>query len=304
MRFDDDAELDASQIDDQRGGGLLGGIPGGGLVVGGGGLGVLGLIIVLVINALGGGGAGHGLSGGGGSQAVSASELGEQCRTGRDANAREDCRIVAVVNSVQAFWSREFQRQGGQYPPARTVFFTGRTNTGCGAATSDVGPFYCPADKHVYIDLGFYDELRTRFGARGGPFAEAYVLAHEYGHHVQDILGTIAQVDRSGDQEGPQSQSVRLELQADCYAGVWAHYATTTPGSDGRPLITELTDADIADGLDAASAVGDDRIQSQFQGRVNPESWTHGSSRQRQHWFLTGYRSGAISACDTFSGAV
>lgn len=299
MQFDDDAELDVSQVDDQRGGGggLLGAIPGGGLVVGGGGLGIIGLIVVLVMNVLGGGS-------GDSSKTMSASDLSQECRTGQDANSRQDCRIVAVVNSVQSFWTAQSARGGQRYTPATTVFFTGRTSTGCGAASADVGPFYCPADKRVYIDLGFYDDLRSRFGAQGGPFAEAYVIAHEYGHHIQDITGTIARVDGSGDRQGADSQSVRLELQADCFAGLWAHYATTTPGADGKPLVSQLTEADITDGLDAAAAVGDDRIQSASSGRVDPESWTHGSSQQRQRWFLAGYRSGRSSSCDTFVGAI
>ena len=205
--------------------------------------------------------------------------------------------MVGVVNSLQAFWSERFTASSRQYSPADTQLFTGSTRTGCGAASSAVGPFYCPADTTVYIDRGFFEVLRTRYGAVGGDFAEAYVLAHEYGHHVQTLLGTSARAQRSATQEGPQGASVRLELQADCYAGVW-----TASVRDGGFLTVD--DTDITEGLSAAAAVGDDRIQERATGRVDPESWTHGSAEARQRWFRTGLRTGDPAACDTFSGAV
>ena len=275
MRFRGGAQLDTSQVSDRRGAGPL--------AVGGGG--IIGLI-VLVFSLLNGGGGGDLTAPTPGGPT---SDLSAECQTGEDANQREDCRIVGVVNSVQAFWE---QRLPG-YQRASTVFFTGGTNTGCGSATSAVGPFYCPLDQKIYIDLGFYDDLRSRFGAQGGVFAEAYVIAHEYGHHVENLRGVL---ERGRSREtGPQSPGVRVELQADCLAGMWARGAVDTG------FIEELTEVDIQDGLDAASAIGDDRIQEQAQGQVNPESWTHGSSEQRQKWFLTGYRSDLISGCDTFA---
>ncbi len=300
MGFRDDAQLDTSQVEDVRGStGRFGRVPGGGITVGGGGLGLIAAIIGLLfgVNVFSGG-AGP-LSGLDdrtlGTPAADNAELAASCRTGADANEREDFRIVGYVNSIQAYWKGQFERSGRAYPIAKTRFFTGEVPTGCGPATSDVGPFYCPADKYVYIDLGFFDDLRTKFGAQGGPFAEAYVLAHEYGHHVQDTLGILK--GGSGGQ-GAESRSVRTELQADCFAGLWAHNAASTR------YLQPLTQADIADSLDAAAAVGDDRIQSEFQGRVTPETWTHGSSAQRQHWFSVGYEQGSVAACDTFKGSV
>jgi predicted metalloprotease len=291
MRFRKDANLDPSQVEDRRGQGGTA-FPGGGIAVGGGGLGLLGLAIYLAIALLGGGG-GLGPLQNLDDQSIGAqppSAIRAECRSGEAANTRADCRIVGDVNSIQAYWADQFERNGRRYSGATTVFFTGSTHTGCGVATSDVGPFYCPIDKHVYIDLGFFDDLRDQFGAMGGPFAEAYVLAHEYGHHVQDLLGRL---QGGSGEAGAQGSSVRTELQADCFAGVWANHAAQTG------FLTDVTEGDIADGLDAAAAVGDDRIQARTQGQVNPETWTHGAASQRQHWFTVGYQSGKPAACDT-----
>jgi predicted metalloprotease len=289
VKFRPGARLDPTQVEDRRG-------RGGAVAVGGGGLGVAGVVIYLLFALLGGGSGGgvfdqlDGLSVGPGTTAASA-QL--DCSTGADANERQDCRILGDVNSVQAYWSSWFKRHGKTYEPANTVFFTGSTPTnGCGTATTDVGPFYCPADRHVYIDLGFYQELHDRFGAQGGPFAEAYVIAHEYGHHAQDLLGDL----RGRQTQGPTGTSVRTELQADCYAGVWARNAVATG------YIVDLTQQDVNEGLDAAAAVGDDRIQQETQGRVNPETWTHGSAAERQKWFTRGFQRGEPSACGTLTG--
>jgi predicted metalloprotease len=295
MRFRRGARLDPGQVTDLRGRRMG---RGGGLALGGGGLGLAGLVIYLLF-ALLSGGDGLGQLAPLEDQQVgrgdTPGEVSQECRTGEDANERQDCRIVGVVNSVQAFWNSVFQRSGEKYPYADTVFFTDQVQTGCGFASSQVGPFYCPRDQQVYIDLGFFDELESRFGA-GGDFAEAYVIAHEYGHHVQNQLGVLERI--GSDRQGPESRAVRAELQADCFAGAWAANAVDTG------LIEELTQADINEGLDAASAIGDDRIQEQTQGQVNPETWTHGSSEQRRRWFSRGYEEGRPAVCDTFTGSI
>jgi uncharacterized protein len=293
MRFRKDARLDPSQVEDYRGRG--GRMPGGAPLALGGGGGIIAIVLVLAFLLLSGGGGLGDLGALEGQQvgpgATPSPELQNECQTGQDANEREDCRIVAVINSVQAYWNRAFRG----YEPTRTRFFEGGIDTGCGAASSAVGPFYCPTDRYVYIDLGFFDQLQSQLGARGGPLAEAYILAHEYGHHVQNLTGVLRNADRD---TGPQGGQVRVELQADCYAGLWVGNALDTG------FIEELTRQDVADALDAAAAVGDDRIQERAQGRVVPESWTHGSSEQRQSWFVRGIEGSGPQSCDTFSGRV
>jgi predicted metalloprotease len=202
--------------------------------------------------------------------------------------------VVCVETSVQAFWRRRLPDFGAPYQPSKLVLFTDVTPSGCGTASSQTGPFYCPPDKKVYLDLDFFRELQQRFHARGGDFAVAYVVAHEYGHHVQDLLGTERRM-RSMQQARPDQRnalSVQLELQADCLAGVWGHSAYEAG---------KVSRQEIADALDAAAAVGDDRIQKEVTGRVRPESFTHGSAASRQKWFTAGMQSGNPDACDTFS---
>ena len=308
MRFNPKARLDRSQVQ-RRSGGSRGGISGGGgfPIPAGVGGGIGGIIVIVVIVLLSGGLGG--LTGGDTSGsadprsadgAVASSELTE-CETGEDANENPDCARLAVVNSIQSFWEQALPEQTGeQYVKADTIMFTGSVDTGCGAASSDTGPFYCPTrdDMQVYLDTTFFEEvLEGQLGGSGGDFAEAYVLAHEYGHHVENLLGYLG---RARTQQGPESDAVRIELMADCLAGMWTKYATTAEDEGGEPLILELDESDIEEAIDAAVAVGDDKIQQRGGGRVNPESWTHGSSEARKAWFTKGYTEGTFRGCDTF----
>ena len=219
-----------------------------------------------------------------------------QCKTGKDANNITECRVVATGNSVDGVWSQLLQG----YTRPRIQLFDGQVQTNCGPATADVGPFYCPADQTAYFDTSFFNVLVDQFGSSGGPLAQEYVVAHEFGHHVQNLQGVLGRAQQGP--TGPEGNGVRTELQADCYAGVWAHYAAITrQESTGETFLEPLTDKDIADALSAAASVGDDRIQEAATGRVSPESWTHGSSEGRQHWFTVGYQTGDPNKCDTFS---
>jgi predicted metalloprotease len=287
MPFNDRARLDPSQVEDRRGRRV-----GPAVAVGGGGIGLVVLVLALLLgvdpSSLGGSAPPSESTGGTGPT----SSLQEQCQSGTDANNSEDCRIVGFVNSIQSYWTDEFARRGSSYTPAKLIIFSDATEAACGYASAAVGPFYCPEDQQVYLDLSFFQDLRTRFGAQGGAFAEAYVLAHEYGHHVQNLTGALSASAGARD-TGPTSGAVLTELQADCLAGVWAFNATETG------FLTKLTDAEIAQSLDAAAAVGDDRIQQQTQGHVSPESWTHGSSEQRQMALKDGLQSGNLDTCAT-----
>lgn len=317
MTFNDNAQLDTSQVQSGgSGGGFGGGGGGGGMIPGGiatGGIGGVILLILMLLfggNLTGGGGGGGGnmidtsqISGGTGTQDAAANDQISQeiskCHTGADANANDVCRIVGTVNSVQAFWGSYLPKYNIQYTKVPTIIFSGATSSGCGTATSAMGPFYCPLDKKVYIDAAFYQDLTQKYGADGGNLAKEYVLAHEYGHHVQDILGLLGKSQQ--DPQGAESASVRTELQADCFAGIWVAHATETKDANGNTFLQPITQQDINSALSAAAAVGDDRIQQKAQGRVTPETWTHGSARARQYWFTTGYQTGDINKCDTFN---
>jgi predicted metalloprotease len=278
-------------------------IPGG--IGGKGGLGGLLLVIAFVILAQC---AGVNINPFDTSAVYSPSRLGDaqdsgrydHCETGEDANEDHDCARVAIENSLTSYWSSEL---GGDFRAIDTLTtFSGSVNTSCGGADSSVGPFYCPADDSIYLDTTFFDQvLEDQLGGPDGGFVEFYVLAHEYGHHISNVLGFMGKVRTQ--ETGPTSPGVRLELQADCYAGMWAKHATTTEDEAGAVLIEDLSQEDIDLAIAAAEAVGDDRIQRKTQGQVNEESWTHGSAAQRKHWFLVGYEEGSLDACDTFAAS-
>ncbi|MGW5239724.1 KPN_02809 family neutral zinc metallopeptidase [Monashia sp. NPDC004114] len=319
MTFNDNAQLDTSQVESGRGGGGGGfgggggGFPGG-IQVGGGIGGLIMLVLVLIFGGkalLGGGGIGDSADTGAGglpSQQLQPAQVAaggqvdqsefSQCKTGADANRNDVCLIIATVNSVQDYWADTLPKYQVNYEPAKTVIYQGQTPSGCGTANAQVGPFYCPLDRKVYIDASFFEELQSKFGANGGQLAKEYVVAHEYGHHIQDLLGLLNRAQQ--DPQGPNSGSVRTELMADCLAGTWVKHATETTDASGTPLLKPITEEDIQSALSAAAAVGDDRIQEKMQGRVTPETWTHGSAKARMDWFTQGYRTGDINQCNTF----
>jgi predicted metalloprotease len=296
MSFNEGANLDTSQV---TGGGSRGG-----LAIGGG---IGGLVIVLIGAFLG-----VDLSSITGSSSPfdtsqvqpggeASTQSFEQCKTGADANRDDTCRVIGTVNSVQDYWNDALPADvSRQYRAAKTVLYSGATQSPCGTASNQTGPFYCPSDERVYIDASFFDELTSRFGADDGALAQEYVVAHEYGHHVENILGFLEK-GQDG-KTGPLSGGVRIELMADCFAGVWAKHASTTEDSEGNTLLQPLTQDDIDSALSAAAAVGDDHIQESLGGgNVNQDTWTHGSSESRQKWFMAGYEGGTANSCDTFS---
>lgn len=317
MSFNENVQLDTSQVESggrSSGGGFgrSGGSFPGGIQVGGG----IGGLILLILMMIFGGGA----IGGGNTQIPDTSTTGSQsspldpgqvsaggqqsgdfskCKTGADANRDDECLIIATVNSVQAFWGQLLPQYGKQYPKAPTVIYSGATQSGCGTASNQVGPFYCPLDSRVYIDASFFDELSSRFGADGGNLAKEYVIAHEYGHHIQNVLGLLGRAQQ--DPQGETSGAVRIELMADCFGGMWAAHAAQTTDAAGNTFIKPLNESNIRDALSAAASVGDDSIQEKTQGRVTPENWTHGSSEGRQRWFIQGMKAGDdINKCNTF----
>lgn len=283
MRFDDQ-NVDTSSLDDRRG------MRGTTIGAGAGGLGLLGLLFVLLF--------GGGLSFDDGQSTTTTSQaqdLAIKCAQPGALDQYDDCFVLKIFNETDEVWTREFRERGSAYEAPRLVFFSGSTQTGCGPATAQTGPFYCPPDRRVYFDLDFLRQLQSQFGARG-QYAQAYITAHEVGHHIQTITGIEEKVRRQQQANPRQANalSVRMELQADCIAGVWGRLANDR----GNVVITKR---EYDQALRAAAAVGDDRIMQKTQGRVNPEAFTHGSSAQRQEWFARGFNTGDINKCDTFA---
>jgi len=284
VTFNDDAQISGNRVKRRGRGAAVGG-----------GIGIVGVIAFFIIQQL----TGLNLSGlapqGGG---PAPSETNVAACTGAEANEGNlDCRLAGTAEVLDGYWASTLPDMGVTYNAPEFVLFEEAVDTGCGSATSASGPFYCPPDQTVYIDTDFYAELESRFGANGGALSQMYVLAHEWGHHVQNISGIMEGLDLRT--TGPSSDGVRLEVQADCFAGAWVKGASTVDDATGDPYLKPATDAEIKDALSAAAAVGDDRIQEATQGQVQPETWTHGSSEQRQKWFLAGYKGGP-NACNTF----
>ena len=265
------------------------------LAVGGGGAGILGVLIYLLVSALGGGGGLDALQIPGNTQisgtGETVAEMQERCNTDGAIDRYNDCYLVKVYDEINAVWSETLD--GYQRP--RLGFFEESTQTGCGFASAEVGPFYCPPDQEVFIDLGFLKQLQDEFGAQGR-YAQAYIVAHEVGHHLQTLLGTERRVRDAQERDPSRTNalSVRLELQADCYAGVWGRLANDKGN-------VAITDAELDEALRAAAAVGDDRIQQKTQGQIDRESWTHGSAEQRRSWYQRGFQGASIDSCDTFA---
>jgi uncharacterized protein len=257
----------------------------------GGGLGVTGVVILLLINFLGGGDIGSVLP-----ELQNALVQNSQNYDTSDFEGADSYEVFAstVIGSNNDMWKKVFAQSGRSYEEPRLVLFRGSTDSACGSAVSQIGPHYCPLDKTIYLDETFFEELQERLGAQGGDVAEAYVMAHEVGHHAQNELGIMSQVQelQGANPDEANELSVRRELQADCFAGLWA-YSIKDLGV--------FEEGEIAEAIDAARSVGDDRIQRASTGRVNPEEWTHGSSAQRTEWFNRGYEAGTLSTCDTFS---
>jgi hypothetical protein len=288
MTFNDDSRLQGGKV--KRRGRTAG--------IAGGGVGLAAVVVFLIAQFTGVDVSG--LVGDGGTTTIQTGADATPvtgCDTGRDANASVDCRMEGAAESLDAYWTTESGQLGFSYASPDFFLFDGATDTGCGGATSSTGPFYCPPDKAIYLDTAFYDDLQSKYGSSGGPLAQMYVVAHEWGHHIQQLEGTFASTDRSS---GASSGSVRTELQADCYAGAWVGSAATTKDASGTTFFEPISRAQVGDALSAASAVGDDRIQAASGGQVDPDSFTHGTSAQRQRWFEQGYEQGA-GQCDTFS---
>ncbi len=292
MSFNDNASLDTSRMGGGGGGGR------GPVVAGGGLLGLVVLVLSLFFPSVFGGGGGTGPQGGGQSQGF------EECETGADANRSAKCRMVGGENSLVDFWSNQpqlkaaLEQQGQDFPPARVRVYSGTTQSQCGTASNQVGPFYCPLDRGIYIDTDFFSIMESQLGAQDGPLAELYILAHEYGHHVQNLYGVLEESQK--DPRGADSGAVRVELMADCFAGMWVQDASGTKDAKGVTLLEEPTDEQIRNALGAAKSVGDDEIQKKSSGQVNPEDWTHGSAKARQGWFIKGMKAQSINDCDTF----